>query len=276
MPAERSDFVALDLTREQVRGYGRGRVIRAPAAVFGGDGGSLAFGAEAVRRGLTEPARLEPRLLDWVDDEHLALGSRLFEVGDLLRALLWHVMGEVRTAAEPTGQSAPELLVVTVPECWGGPRRVVVERAAAGLARRVELASSATAILAGALLDFPELDLRKVVVVEQERDRALAAVVANPTALLPTERNAPTPQVSLMAGTPCGTGEDVDMAVVGELVARAAGPGLAESALVIAPRGGRELPAALWRAAPGHARVVDGDCALRGAVAFARKLSSQL
>lgn len=264
--------VAIDLTREELRGYGSGKVIRWPAAVFGDDAGNLAFGDEAVRLGRAAPAGLEPRLLDWIDDGHLALSRRLHGVGDMLRGLLQRAVADVCGPGP-----APDLAVLAVPEYWGGPRRGVLEHAAAGVARRVEVVSSASAILAGALLDFPDLDLRKVVVVEREHDRLVAALAPDPSSRLTDARGDRASLVALLRDGPSGEAvDDPDATGLVGLVARAAGPGLPASAVVIAPRGGRELPTALWAMAMGaNARVVDADCALRGAVSLAESLSAQ-
>ncbi|WP_038171809.1 hypothetical protein [Tomitella biformata] len=262
-------FVALDLTRADLRGYRDGAVRRMPAAVFGDDSGGLAFGDAALSRGHAAPAGVETCLLDWVDDQHLALGARLYEVEHLLRALLEHAVRGLGGLVG--GAPTPDLLVVTVPEYWGGPRRGVLERGAAGLAHRVELVSSSTAILAGALADFPDSDLRKVVVAEQERERAVAYVVANPTQLLPAEREGSALPLVVHDGPP--SDDAAGVAALWSLVGRAAGQGLAASTVVIAPRGVRELPAELWRKAPAQVRIVDGDCALRGAVVLAQRVS---
>lgn len=281
-PAARPSFVAIDLTRADARAFADGRVARVPAAVFGDEAGGVCFGDQAVRRGLTAPAGLEPALPEWIDDDVLALGMGLHRVPDLLRGLLAHAISGVWPGLDQAGLdrrvlSGPELLVLVVPEHWGGPRRGLIARCAAGLAGHVELLSSAKAILLGALADAPGTDLRKVVVVEQERDRALAWV-------LPATGTAPSPRAgealasAIVDGSPCGggpAGECVDSAVLSRLLRRAVGSGLPESAVMIAPRGGRELPAALWAAVPAHSQIVDGDCALRGAVMFGNSASGQ-
>ena len=223
----RASYAAIDLTRGEVRGYADGRVLRCPAAVFADEAGTLSFGRAAIRLGLTAPDRLEAALPDWIGDGHLALGTHLFWVADLLRGLLQHVLGGLGAS-----DSKLDLLVLTVPGYWGGPRLNTLDHCAGGLAGRVEFASSATAILAGALLDFPELDLRKVLVLEQEVDRAIAYQVSSPTRLLPSERLGQSGMVALSTGTPCGGGTHrggeadvvvIDVVAIDELLGRVAG-----------------------------------------------------
>lgn len=266
---------ALDLSRTTLRGYRDGRALRMPAAVFGDDSGHLAFGDEAVRRGLADPAGLEAALPVWVDDEHLALSTRLHRVGDLLTGLLSHALVALRGVGVGAHGEPLDLLVLAVPGHWGGPRRGVVERCAAelraaGLARDIEIVSSTAAILAGAVADRPGLDLRKVVVVEGEADRLQACVVAEPERLLRSGGGPEQPMTLREARD-----EDLEPAAVWDLVVQASGPGLPASTVLIAPRGGREAGAELWHGAPDHVRILDGDCALRGAMEIARTLSTR-
>lgn len=255
MPGEaRQSFVAVDLARGQTRAYAQGQVLRSPAAVFAGEDGAVCFGEQALRRGLTAPEAFEPRLPEWIDDEYLALGAALYQVGDLLRGLLREAVSGVWPSPTP-----PDALVLVVPEYWGGPRRGVIGGCAEGLAPRVELLSSAKALLLGAAADRPGMDLRKPVVVEQEQDRAVAWALSPGGEALGS---------AVVDGYPC----DGDGSELKALVRRAVGGGLAESALVIAPRGGRELSAALWAAVPAHGQIMDGDCALRGAVEHGNSL----
>ena len=262
MPAEvgRDRFVAVDLCGAQLRVYGQGRVARVPAAVFGDDAGALSFGSEALRLGGAQPAGLEPALPDWIDDDYLALGAGLHRVRELLRALLVHAVSQVWT-----GPAAPELLLVAAPEYWGGRRRGLLGAVAAGVAARVELVSSARAVFAGALLEDPGLDVRKVVVLEQEPERVLAWAMPGANPWRGTARALPLARVE---GMPCAQS-------LGELIGRAAGPGLHPSAVLVAPRGVGELSAALAGSLPAHCRVVDGDCALRGVVDLAARQSAQ-
>lgn len=244
-------------------------MVRMPAAVFGDAAGDLTFGDEALRRGHFDPAGLEPALPEWVDDEWVALSSVLHRVGDLLRGLLRH---GVLALGGHGGLPEPVDVVLTAPGHWGGPRRAVLERCLAqlcadGVASRHGIISSTDAILAGALTGRADLDLRKVVVVEQEADRLLARVVSEPA--LARGDGAGGIPFTVLDASGFGAGGP-DAAALGNLIVRAAGPGLPASTVLIAPRGGPHPDARQWRHVPGRVLVLDSDCALRGAISRLR------
>ncbi|WP_438872231.1 Hsp70 family protein [Paractinoplanes rishiriensis] len=93
-----------------------------PSAVFRDTAGRLHVGADALRLGHAEPARIEPHPKRRVDDGEVLLGDGpAVPVPDLLAALLTAVS---REAVAITGHLPPAVL--THPAAWGEPRRAVL------------------------------------------------------------------------------------------------------------------------------------------------------
>ncbi|GIF24125.1 hypothetical protein Ate02nite_68550 [Paractinoplanes tereljensis] len=96
-----------------------------PSAVYLDTSGRLHVGADALRLGHADPARLEPNPKRHVDDGTVLLGSdQGIPVADLLAALLGAV---AREAVATTGFLPPAIL--TFPAAWGPPRRAVLSEA---------------------------------------------------------------------------------------------------------------------------------------------------
>ncbi|MBL7254538.1 Hsp70 family protein [Paractinoplanes lichenicola] len=96
-----------------------------PSAVYLDPGGRLHVGADALRLGHADPARLEPHPKRHVDAETVLLGDgATVPVPDLLAALL----GAVAHEAVATAGFLPPAQV-TYPASWGGPRRAVLVEA---------------------------------------------------------------------------------------------------------------------------------------------------
>ncbi|MBB4696479.1 outer membrane protein assembly factor BamB/Ethanolamine utilization protein EutJ (predicted chaperonin) [Actinoplanes abujensis] len=95
-----------------------------PSAVFRDPGGRLHVGADALRLGHADPARLEPHPKRHVDADTIMLGDASVPVPDLLAALLDAV---AREAVATAGFLPPAQ--VTYPAAWGGPRRAVLVEA---------------------------------------------------------------------------------------------------------------------------------------------------
>ncbi|MBM2617271.1 Hsp70 family protein [Actinoplanes sp. LDG1-06] len=96
-----------------------------PSAVYLDPGGRLHVGADALRLGHADPARLEPHPKRHVDDESVLLGDGSgVPVAGLLAALL----GAVADEAVATAGFLPPA-TVTYPASWGAPRRAVLVEA---------------------------------------------------------------------------------------------------------------------------------------------------
>ena len=104
------------------------------SAVYAETDGRLLVGADAERSARLEPARFEPNPKRRIDDGRLLLGTREYQVVDVIGAVLHRVAGE---AARVAGVG-PDSVVITHPAAWGASRRAVLagaaERAGARLA----------------------------------------------------------------------------------------------------------------------------------------------
>ncbi|WP_158887847.1 Hsp70 family protein [Amycolatopsis anabasis] len=118
---------------------------RLPSAVFAGD--RLVVGADAVRMGRADPARLV-RAPKSLAEEEIRLGAFSLPVTELVRAVLRRVVDEAaRQAGEPVAE-----LVLTHPADWEPVRIGRLLRAAEGLAPRVSTAVEPVAAAASAAL----------------------------------------------------------------------------------------------------------------------------
>ncbi len=97
-----------------------------PSATYLDAAGRLHVGADALRLGQADPARLEPHPKRRVDDGSVLLGETSVAVADLLAALLAAV---AREATATAGFLPPAVL--TCPASWGAARRAVLTDALA-------------------------------------------------------------------------------------------------------------------------------------------------
>jgi len=95
-----------------------------PSATYLDTTGRLHVGADALRLGQAEPARIEPHPKRHVDDDSVLLGEASVPVADLLAALLGAV---AREATATAGHLPPAVL--TYPAAWGAARREVLTAA---------------------------------------------------------------------------------------------------------------------------------------------------
>jgi outer membrane protein assembly factor BamB len=95
-----------------------------PSATYLDAGGRLHVGADALRLGQADPARLEPHPKRRVDEGSVLLGETSVAVADLLAALL----GAVAREATATAGFLPPA-VLTCPASWGAARRAVLTEA---------------------------------------------------------------------------------------------------------------------------------------------------
>ncbi|PRW63120.1 type VII secretion-associated protein [Actinopolyspora mortivallis] len=106
------------------------------SAVFAATDGTLFVGQEAERQAAVDPARFEPHPKRRIDEGELLLGQRVFDVEDVVRAVLGRAVAEAR---EQAGGAGVDLLVLTHPADWGSVRTGRLHRAADGLASEVVL-----------------------------------------------------------------------------------------------------------------------------------------
>ncbi|MET0415852.1 MAG: Hsp70 family protein, partial [Actinoplanes sp.] len=92
-----------------------------PSATYLDKSGRLHVGADALRLGQADPARLEPHPKRRVDDDSVLLGDTSVPVPDLFAALLAAV---AREATATAGFLPPAVL--TYPASWGNARRAVL------------------------------------------------------------------------------------------------------------------------------------------------------
>ena len=95
-----------------------------PSAAYLDTTGRLHVGADALRLGQAEPARVEPHPKRHVDDGSVLLGEASVPVADLLAALLGAV---AREATATAGHLPPAVL--THPASWGAARRALPQDA---------------------------------------------------------------------------------------------------------------------------------------------------
>jgi Hsp70 protein len=106
-----------------------------PSSVLWDPDGRGIVGQEALRRGRTEPDRLERRLKARVGDGQVLLGDAEVPAGVLVRAVLVRAIAEAVTAADATVAH----LVLTHPVDWDPERLGVLRGAAHGLVPRVSM-----------------------------------------------------------------------------------------------------------------------------------------
>lgn len=107
-----------------------------PSAVFAAPDGTLFVGHEAERQAAVDPARFEPHPKRRIDEGELLLGTSVWPVGDIIRAVLARVVGEARRYA---GGAPVDLLVLSHPADWGTVRTGQLRQAASGLGSEIVL-----------------------------------------------------------------------------------------------------------------------------------------
>ncbi|MGH3758427.1 Hsp70 family protein [Actinophytocola sp.] len=104
-----------------------------PSAVYWGADGTPSVGADALRLGRAQPARLEPRPKARITEPEVLLADTVVPTTALVRAVLSRVVSEAaRVAGGPV-----QHLALTHPADWGASRLGVLLSAAQGLAPRL-------------------------------------------------------------------------------------------------------------------------------------------
>ncbi|WP_424185034.1 Hsp70 family protein [Actinokineospora sp. G85] len=181
-----------------------------PSAVFLSHDGTLVAGADALRFGAADPARLERGPKARVDDGEILLGDRVVPVVAAVRAV---VATAARAAAALAG--APiQHLVLTHPADWGPARLGVLLAAAQGLAPRVGTTPEPVAAAAWYARDNDLPVGAALGVLDFGGGTCDAAVVRRAPAGI---------EVVACAGLPDLGGEDVDQRVADHLLRRVPG-----------------------------------------------------
>jgi molecular chaperone DnaK len=121
------------------------------SAVYAAPDGTLFVGQEADRQAAVDPSRYEPHPKRRIDEPELLLGTSVFKVRDVIRAVLSRAVAE----AQRVGGGSVDQLVLTHPADWGGIRTRVLRQAGNGLAARIALVPEPVAAAVFYTANFP-------------------------------------------------------------------------------------------------------------------------
>jgi type VII secretion-associated protein (TIGR03931 family) len=122
------------------------------SAVYAAADGTLFVGQEADRQAAVDPSRYEPHPKRRIDEPELLLGTSVYKVRDVVRAVLSRAVAE----AQRVGGGAVDQLVLTHPADWGGIRTRVLRQAGNGLAARIVLVPEPVAAAVFYAASFPD------------------------------------------------------------------------------------------------------------------------
>jgi len=97
-----------------------------PSAVYALADGRLLVGRDAERSARLDPAGFEPNPKSRIDEGEVLLGSRTFDVAEVMAATLRRVAEQAARA----GGRAPSTVTLTFPAAWQRPRQAVLRAAA--------------------------------------------------------------------------------------------------------------------------------------------------